>query len=445
MFLTNGYKLGAIVSFAAGLLAMVPATARPDQVKLTTSLGTPVVMADRVEKAFVKVGIVGSSPAARAKRPPLNLAIVLDRSGSMSGEKIEKARDAAIMMVQRLDAGDIVSVVVFDHTVQVLVPATRLADRTAVLNAIRSIEPGGNTALFGGVSKGAAEVRKFKEKTGVNRVILLSDGQANSGPSTPQELGDLGAALKKEGISVTTIGLGLGYNEDLMSQLAGKSDGNHAFVARATDLARIFDLELGDLVSVVARDVDLKVECQPGVRPVRVLGREATIDGQSAYATIAQLYASQEASMILEVELSPGRAGTSREVARVSAGYTSVESNAGRALKGSATVRFTASESEAASSTDARVMTSAVELVATEVNKLAVTLRDQGKVEEARAALQQNAAYLLDNSRRYNSTALKDYSAVQSFDASNLDPASWAAQRKSMRKWQQNNRAAAAR
>lgn len=83
---------------------------------------------------------------------------------------------------------------------------------------------GGGTALYAGVAQGASELREFLDPHRVNRIILLSDGQANKGPSSPSELGNLGAALISEGISVTTIGIGLGYNEDLMTQLAPRSD-----------------------------------------------------------------------------------------------------------------------------------------------------------------------------------------------------------------------------
>ena len=113
----------------------------------------------------------------------------------------------------------------------------------------------------------------------MNRVILLSDGQANVGPKSATELGELGMSLGKEGISVTTIGLGAGYNEDLMANLAGYSDGNHAFVENAEDLVRIFNYEFGDVLSVVAQDLVIRIQLMDGVRPMRLLGRDGEILG----------------------------------------------------------------------------------------------------------------------------------------------------------------------
>ena len=107
--------------------------------------------------------------------------------------------------------------------------------------------------MFAGISKGAAEVRKFLDKDRVNRVILFSDGKPILVSSSSKALGRSRISLIKEGISVTTLGLGEGYNEDLMNQLARRSDGNHTFIESPTQLVKIFNAEFGDILSVVAQ------------------------------------------------------------------------------------------------------------------------------------------------------------------------------------------------
>ena len=144
---------------------------------------------------FIKVDLEGIRPKG-ITRAPLNLALVIDRSGSMSGEKIADAKNAAIHVIQQLQRNDIVSVVIYSDSVEVLIPATKVADKQRLIKRIRRIESNGNTALFAGVSKGAAEIRKFIDKERINRVILLSDGLANVGPSSPRELGQLGRSLR---------------------------------------------------------------------------------------------------------------------------------------------------------------------------------------------------------------------------------------------------------
>ncbi len=282
----------------AAVLAALPLISGAAQVRLDVSLANPVLIAGKKQTTFLKVGLTGFEMEKQARRTPANIAIVIDRSGSMQGEKIKQAKQAARMAVRRLDGNDIVSIVAYDDTVSVLVPATKASDRESILAGINRIEAKGSTALFAGVSKGAAEVRKFLSRDRVNRVILLSDGLANVGPDTPGALGDLGASLVKEGISVPTIGLGLGFNEDLMSQLAQRSDGNHAFVEHSKDLVKIFNYEFGDVLSVVAQEVLITINCRKGIRPIKVLGRPADIAGQRVVATINQLYSNQEKYLI---------------------------------------------------------------------------------------------------------------------------------------------------
>ena len=133
------------------------------------------------------------------------------------------------MATERLDEGDVLGIVSYSDNAYVRVPAGELDDLSEIRSAIRELEAGGRTALHAGVSQGLSELREFIDPYKVNRVILLSDGLANIGPASPRELAELGRGAAQDGVSITTIGLGLGYNEDLMTQLALASDGNHAF------------------------------------------------------------------------------------------------------------------------------------------------------------------------------------------------------------------------
>ncbi|MCK6573803.1 VWA domain-containing protein [Myxococcota bacterium] len=402
---------------------------------LSTRLSAPLLPAGQLGTAYLKVELAGA-PLQLATRPPVNVALVIDKSGSMQGTKIERAREAAIQAIRKLGPQDIVSIVTYDTTVAVVAPATKASDQETLIRAIRGIHAGGDTALFAGVTKGAAEVRKFLERGRVNRVLLLSDGLANVGPSSPAELGALGASLVREGISVTTFGLGLGYNEDLMTELARQSDGNHAFIEDAANLAQFFDLELGTAVAVVAQDVQLRLDCGPGVRPVRVLGRPAEIIGQLVTTSMNQIYAAQRQHLLLEVEVSPGAQHERRQVAAVSVTYGDLKTRTSEMLSGEAAVTFTNDRAAAERATDRSVMVSAVELIANERNALAVSLRDRGEVQRAREVLRDNAAYLQSNSVQLDAPALEMLRKENESDAENLEGEGWNRQRKSMRKKQ---------
>jgi len=424
----------------AAVFATLPLSGRASQVRLDVSLANPVLIAGKKQTTYLKVGLTGFELDGQTKRTPANIAIVIDRSGSMQGEKLKQAKEAAAVAVNRLNGVDIVSVIAYDDTVNVLVPATKASDRGAILAGIERIEAGGSTALFAGVSKGAEEVRKFLDRTRVNRVILLSDGLANVGPDTPGALGELGSSLFKEGISVTTLGLGLGYNEDLMSQLAQRSDGNHAFVEHSKDLVKIFNYEFGDVLSVVAQEVVVTIICSNGIRPVRVLGRQAAIAGQKVVAAINQLYSNQEKYVMLEVEVPEGAVNSSRDVARVEVTYANMATKTTDRLTSAVAVRFSDSEQQVVEQRDKIVLEAAVMQVATERNMKATELRDKGQVEEAKQLLILNAGYLQQQAGELESEQLDAYAGDNEEDARNLAPSSWNARRKSMRDVQYKNR-----
>jgi len=433
---TRRIVLVSVVAACLLALWLAPA-AQAKQVKLDVALGNPVVLAGEKQTGYLRVAMKGFELDDPSQRTPVNVAIVLDKSGSMSGQKIAKAKEAAIMAIQRLRPDDIVSVVMYDHTVKVVVPATKVSDREAIFAAIRRINAGGNTALFAGVSKGAHEVRKFLDDQRVNRVILLSDGLANTGPSSPGELAALGESLGREGISVTTIGLGLDYNEDLLTRLAHKSDGGHMFAEHATAVAEAFERELGAVLSVAAKDVEVVVECPEGVRPVRVLGREADVVGQTVKLSVNQLYSKQMTYLMLEVELPPGESGERLEVAKVDVSYRNMATKSRDRLQSTVSAAFTDSRAEVKAHTDQELMMWVVREVGTERSRLAVRLRDEGKMKEARQVLRLNNEWYEYNAAQYDDEVaqrvIQHDQARNDLALENLEGEKWKRQRKVMR------------
>jgi len=409
----------------AGLTLLGSISSSGKQVVLQAGLANPVLLAGERQTTHLKVGLTGFDLERVGERPPVNIALVIDRSGSMSGDKLSKAKEAAIMAVRRLGRDDIVSVVSYSNNVTVLVPATRLEDKNYVIAKIRQLESGGGTALFAGVSKGAAETRKFLSRDRVNRVILLSDGLANQGPSTPGELGDLGRAFGRERISVTTIGLGSGYNEDLMVRLAQNSDGNHAFAASAQDLIAIFDREFRDVLSVCAQEIRIRIYCSPGIRPVRVLGREAHISGQNVDVYLNQLYGGQEKYAVLELEVPSHQAGSVVPVGDVEVTYANAVTRTQDRLTSRVQARVSASQHEVAQSVDKRAAAAAVVQKVNVANVRAMELRDAGRADEAQTILLSNAALLKSKAAELDAPQLDSMSSAQTEDAQAVKSSSW--------------------
>ncbi len=413
------------------LLISITVWAKP--IRLDVVASQSVLNADQPQSIFLKIGLTGSA-IENEDRSPVNIGIVLDKSGSMNGMKLIRAKEAAIIAIDRLSSQDIASVIAYNGYVEIIQAATKVTDKSYISQAIKRIYPSGATALFAGVSKGADEVRKFISRNQINRVILISDGQANVGPRTPRELGLLGNVLGKEGISITTIGLGLGYNEDLMQNLARYSGGNHAFAENANDLSLIFKNEFNDVLSVVARDARLRIQCMPGVKPIRVLGRNSYTNGQTVEVDISHIYSKQEKYIILEVEIPAMPSGRNMEIVSVSARYNNLQTKLKDTLTNSVKVQFSNSETKISKSINNDVMTATVEFLGAQQNAKAISLRDKGKVREAQRVLNDSADYIRSNATLYNSKRLESLSKKQFKRARRLQGRYWNMTRKKLRR-----------
>jgi Ca-activated chloride channel family protein len=211
-------------------------------------------------------------PAATGRRrPPLNLALVIDRSGSMAGTKLSHARKAARFLAAELTGRDRLAIVSFDSHVQLVVPSTPVIQPQRFIQAINTIRSGGATALFDGWLAGATQVAEHLEATALNRVLLLSDGQANVGLTDPDAIAGRVAGLTQRGISSSAFGLGDGFDEDLMGAIASTGDGTLAHIESPQQLADLYAAELQGLVSTAGRRVSLGVRGKHGAELVDLL------------------------------------------------------------------------------------------------------------------------------------------------------------------------------
>ena len=401
-------RIVALVGFCAVLSIVIHADAGVSEsgVKCRVEIDRSVLPAGGAQKAVVKITLDAPPPPEKSMRPAVNLAIVLDRSGSMAGQKLERAKDAAIEALRHLGPMDMFSVVVYDHNVSTVVTAQHAKNIEWIEGRIRQIRSGGNTALFGGVSQGAAEVRKNLDGNYVHRIILLSDGIANVGPSSPEDLGRLGAALIKEDISVTTVGVGTDYNEDLMTSLSQNSDGNTYFVESSRDLSRIFTAELGDVLSVVAKKVNIIIELPNGVKPLNIIGREGRIKGRMVELSLNQLYGSQEKYVLIEVEIPGGKSGEKKDIAYVNVSYENPFTQKKETSSGRVYARFSKDKIKVKKSANIAVQKEYyLNLNAISQDK-AISLSDKGKKNEAVSELKKSADKLREVGQEYNDEEL---------------------------------------
>ncbi len=364
------------------------------QIQVRSELSSPVIMEGHPEKNYLKVSLSGQKIDTN-KRVPINLAIVIDKSGSMGGERIEKARKAAIFAVNLLNEEDTLSIVAYDNEAKVIVPATKVKNKQKIIQLInKNVFAGGGTALFAGLSKGIKQVENQLTKDKVNRIILLSDGQANVGPSSVNELSELAIIAAKKNIAITTMGIGSDYNELLMSSIASYSDGNHVFVNNSADLENVFVHEFTDVMSTVAQDVVITIQLKDGVKPIRLLGRDGVINENQVTVKMNQLFSNQEKYVLLEVIPDEGKVGQNKTLAQIDLKYDNLLVNKIEHQTQSVNIAYTNNQKLVEDSIIQDVLAESEIQKVTIANEKALELYDQGMQEQAEMMLIENSSRL---------------------------------------------------
>lgn len=270
----------------------------------------PAVCADGSTVLEVLVRVL---PPARAThdrvRPPLNLALVLDRSGSMAGaRKLPYAIEAACYVVGQMQPTDRLAVTIFDECVETIVPAAPVTDPAAVQAKLRQVEPRGSTDLYAGWAEGGHQVRRHRGAGALNRVILLSDGQANQGVTDARQI--LGGVrdLAAGGVSTTTLGLGRDYNEELLEGMAEAGDGNYYFIETPVQLPDLFASELHGLIATVGQKVSLGVTVAGGGQVREILNDFPRLT--TGRVALPPLSVGQPVPVLVRLELPAWPAGT---------------------------------------------------------------------------------------------------------------------------------------
>ncbi|WP_017301480.1 vWA domain-containing protein [Nodosilinea nodulosa] len=229
------------------------------------------IVADQPMTLDVLVRITPPAVARNADRMPLNLSLAIDRSGSMQGQKMHYAREAARFAIENLLPCDRISVVLFDDRIETLVPSTLATDKHALLEKVSQVHSRGSTALHAGWVEGGVQVSQYLNPAQLNRVIVLSDGLANVGETRPDAIASDVHGLAERGVSTTALGIGNDYSEDLLAAMARSGDGNFFHIESADQLPTIFETELSGLAATLGQRVSLGIETSCGVTVMDLL------------------------------------------------------------------------------------------------------------------------------------------------------------------------------
>jgi Mg-chelatase subunit ChlD len=245
-----------------------------ESVAMDTRWGNNVISPSQ-PYTVLQIGFTTAHANDRTDLRPLNLVLVIDKSGSMAeADKMVRVKEALLKMVGQLRPTDQVAIVVFDSNASVAMPSQPLGNAAAFRETVSNLAPGSSTNINAGLMLGYQEAARHFQKGASNRVIMLTDGIANTGETDPKQIAANSLQYNANGIDLSTIGLGLDLDKDLLQTLAKAGRGLYHFVADAQDIQKVFVTEVQSLVSPAARDVKLEVTYDRDLKLTRVFGYE---------------------------------------------------------------------------------------------------------------------------------------------------------------------------
>lgn len=331
-----------------------------------------------------------------AARIPLNISIVIDRSGSMEGIKMGYAKKAAKGIIDQLKQDDIVSVVMYDTYVDTVQSPTNVIDKEKIKARIDKITPRASTNLWGGAEQGYQYVQKKYKPGFINRVLLISDGNANTG-LTDSTLIHLKVQKYKDdnGISISTFGVGLDYNETLMTDMAETGAGNYYFIDAPDKMTNIFNNELKGLQNVAAQNAELKIKLPAGVKLLKSYPLISQQDGNEVIIKLRDLSSGETKASLFTFKIDDRINSTLKFVTALS--FTDVTNGQQKTLTNENLLSPTRKADDYLTHFNKQVIQQTILYTANERLETAMNLMEKGDYKEAQKYLANNNAYLKAN------------------------------------------------
>lgn len=369
-----------------------PVVASDGALTMKARLSHPYVGTGR-QDVFLTIDLTAKEVPGAA-RAPLNLALVIDRSGSMSGFKLNQAKLAAKQLVSQLRAVDRLSIVHYGSDVKSLAGqyATEEGKR-AMLSYVEGIFDDGGTNIGAGVSTGRDLILASKSDFKVNRVVLISDGQPTEGMTDTAGLTELVRETRAQGISLSSIGVGSDFNEDLMQAMAEVGAGAYAYLNDASQLATIFQKDLNQAATQVASNVSLELELPAGVELGEVLGYRTDVSGRTVRILLPDFAAGQVERLVARVTVSPGSPGSTLDIAGIDLNYRDLLRDAKVVSEARLSAHVTADSAEIAKNRDGEATVFAARARSAWNTQQAAEALKAGEHDKAEKLLNDNAFY----------------------------------------------------
>jgi len=361
--------------------------------------GRSATLANAASREAFLVDLIAGG-VATGRRQPLNLCLVIDRSGSMEGEPLEYVKRACGYVVDLLGSDDVLSIVTFEETVDVLMPPRKVLNKDLVKQHIQRIAPGNTTNIYDGIQLGAQQVLQANEPGRLSRLIILTDGDPTAGIKDFSSIVTMVGDMKTRGLTMTALGFGPEYNEELMAGIARRAGGNYYYISRPDLIPEVFRTELERLMTTTAVNVKLKMRFSRWVQPRQLYGHQANLTQREIEVELPDIEKGTTQGTVIELDFPNHPVGTYR-VARVTVNYQDAATGRTETLTGDVVIRFTADRAEVTLESDPRVARELQTAVASRsVEKTMMGMRTQQITSAAAVAeLQKTQALLAGQGR----------------------------------------------
>lgn len=336
------------------------------------------------------------------KRIPLNISIVIDRSGSMQGVKMGFARKAAKNIIDQLKSEDIVSIVVYDNDVDTIQPPVNVIEKEKIKAKIDAVVPQASTNLWGGTEQGYHFVQRNFKPGYINRVLLISDGLANVG-LTDSTLIRIKVQKYKddEGISLSTFGVGLDYNETLMTDMAETGAGNYYFIDAPDKMTSIFNNEMNGLLNVAAQNAELKIKLPRGITIQKGYPLKYQQSGDEIIVRLRDLSSEETKASLFTFKIDDQANEVLKFISTLS--FTDVTDGQQKSLTNENFLSPVKNIDAYLTHFNKQVIEQTILFTANENLETAMSLIDKGDYNSAKQYLEQNSRYLRSNALYVNS------------------------------------------
>jgi Ca-activated chloride channel family protein len=377
-----------LLALAMLLVLTTACTGSADRLQLQVAFDNEYISATQPGARYLEVLVTAPETVAQRSRVPLNLALVIDTSGSMEEQgKLDYVKQAAIAMINRLRPEDRFALISYSTKARVLYPSQPVEAGQQMQWLINSLQATGGTNLGDGLQEGFRQVRNHASPSVTSRVLLLSDGLANIGITSNEELSQMTSAQGEAGISLSSFGVGLDFNEDLLAALAETGRGMYYFIDHPESMNSILAKEFKSVEQLVAADIKVNISLGSDLVVDQVFANSFEVNGNNVTVRFGDLAAGERRRMQIRVLPKPRTTGRVDNAARVSVSYLEPGSKTAQSLLGSLGMTYTDDEKIATARQDKDVLARAAVFEANHAKQEAALAIDKGDQNRATVIL----------------------------------------------------------